>query len=258
MDKSISFKLAEPFLGKEVEIVIDRPFGSRHPKYPDEIYEINAGYIPGIIAPDGKELDAYYLGANEPLKTARGVVIAIIHRLEDDDDKLVVVPPGEMPTIEEIEERVYFQEKYFKHEIIGDLYLSRRNRASAVILRSDAILLIKRIKNGKEYYIFPGGGVNEGEALAVAMTREIKEELNLEAEVSKEIFTANHPERGDNHFFLIEKFSDNEPRLIGEELDRFTEDNQYIPEWVNLSRLQDLVLYPEEAKEKLIDYLKNE
>ncbi len=117
-DKSISFRLAEPFLGKEVEMVIDRPLGSRHPKYPDEIYEINAGYIPGIIAPDGKELDAYHLSSSEPLDKVSGVVIAIIHRLEDDDDKLVVVSKGKTLTDVEIEEKVHFQEKYFKHIIV--------------------------------------------------------------------------------------------------------------------------------------------
>ena len=117
-DKSVSFELAKPFLGKEVEVVIDRPLGSRHPKYPDEIYEINSGFISGVIAPDGKELDAHYLGLDKPVEKARGVVIAIIHRLEDDDDKLVVVPKGMVLTDGEIEEKVYFQEKYFKHTIV--------------------------------------------------------------------------------------------------------------------------------------------
>jgi len=82
---------AKDFLGKEVEIIIDRPFGSKHPKH-GFVYKTNYGYVPNTISPDGEEIDAYYLGLNKPLKKAKGVCIAIIHRTNDNDDKLVVVP----------------------------------------------------------------------------------------------------------------------------------------------------------------------
>ena len=64
---SKSQELAKNFLGKEIKIIIDRLLGSKHPKY-DFIYEVNYGYIQGVIAPDGEELDAYLLGINEPVK----------------------------------------------------------------------------------------------------------------------------------------------------------------------------------------------
>jgi len=115
---SRSFDLARRFLGKEVEVVIDRPLGSKHPQYPDHIYEVNSGYIPGIIAPDGKELDAHCIGWREPLDKIKGRAIAIIHRLDDDDDKLIVAPVGSSFTDEEIERAVHFQEKYYKHIIV--------------------------------------------------------------------------------------------------------------------------------------------
>ncbi|HRS22596.1 MAG TPA: inorganic pyrophosphatase, partial [Candidatus Woesebacteria bacterium] len=72
----------------------------------------------GVLAPDGEELDAYLLKVNTPVETFHGQVIAIIHRLKDDDDKLVVVPTGQTITDEEIEKIVAFQEKWFEHEII--------------------------------------------------------------------------------------------------------------------------------------------
>lgn len=50
------------FLGKAVTVTIDRPIGSVHPKHDDMIYPINYGYINGVIAPDGEELDVYILG----------------------------------------------------------------------------------------------------------------------------------------------------------------------------------------------------
>jgi len=115
--ESSSFKLAKSFLGKEVEITIDRPMGSKHPKY-NFIYEVNYGYIKDVIAPDGEELDAYYLGVNIPLEKAKGKVIAIIHRTDNDDDKLVVVPEGVDLSDEEISKQVDFQEKWFKSSVV--------------------------------------------------------------------------------------------------------------------------------------------
>lgn len=109
--------IAKDFLGKEAEIVIDRPLGSKHPKH-GFVYEVNYGFVPNTKAPDGEELDAYYLGVDKPLKKASGICIAIIHRTNDDDDKLVVVPKGESLTDEEIEEQTRFQEQWFKHVII--------------------------------------------------------------------------------------------------------------------------------------------
>lgn len=108
---------AKDHLGKEVEVVIDRPMDSKHPKH-GFIYEVNYGYIPNTKSPDGEELDAYYLGVDKPLKKAEGVCIAIIHRTDDDDDKLVVVPNGVDLSDKEIEKQIHFQEQWFEHEII--------------------------------------------------------------------------------------------------------------------------------------------
>lgn len=109
--------IARGFLGKKVEVVFDRPLGSKHPKY-DFVYEVNYGYIPGIMAGDGEELDAYFLGENVPLEKAEGIVIAIIHRENDDDDKLVIIKDEAQMSDEEIMKAVAFQEKYFKSIII--------------------------------------------------------------------------------------------------------------------------------------------
>ena len=114
--QSKSLQLAKQFLGKEVEVTFDRPLGSKHPEH-DFVYEVNYVYVAGVMAPDGEELDAYYLGVNQPLQKAKGVVKAIIHRLDDDDDKLVVMPKDAELSNEEIEKLINFQEKWFKHKI---------------------------------------------------------------------------------------------------------------------------------------------
>ena len=71
-----------------------------------------------VLAPDGEEQDAYILGVDEPIKEFAGKVIAIIHRLDDVEDKLVVVPEGMTFSKEEIMNKVSFQEKFFHTEII--------------------------------------------------------------------------------------------------------------------------------------------
>ena len=104
-------------LGKTVTVLMDRPMGSYHPKHKDMYYPVNYGYVPGVMAADGEEQDAYVLGVKEPLQEFTGVVIAIIHRFDDVEEKWVVAPEGVMFTKEEIWEQVKFQEQYFKSEL---------------------------------------------------------------------------------------------------------------------------------------------
>lgn len=113
----MSFTKATDFLGKEVHLIIDRPLGSKHPKY-GFLYEANYGYVPNTKSPDGEELDAYYLGVDKPLKSAKGICLAVIHRTNDNDDKLVIAPKGIELSDEEIEKQTRFQERWFKHKIV--------------------------------------------------------------------------------------------------------------------------------------------
>lgn len=105
------------FLGKVVHIEIDRPLGSRHPEH-GFIYPINYGFVPGVPAPDGDDLDAYVLGVFEPLDTFTGRCIAIIHRLDDDDDKLVIVPEGKAYSDKQILALTEFQERFFELTVL--------------------------------------------------------------------------------------------------------------------------------------------
>ena len=117
IEQSKSFELAKELLGKEVSVEFDRPLGTNHPKH-GFVYEVNYGFIKDIIAPDGEELDAYYLGTEQPLENAIGKVIAIAHRENNDDDKLIVAPEGVDFTDEEILQKINFQEKWFKTKIV--------------------------------------------------------------------------------------------------------------------------------------------
>ena len=107
------------YLGKMVRVSVERPMGTTHPGYPEsEPYPVNYGEVAGTIGGDGDPLDAYVLGIKEPIEQTEGIVIAIIHRNDDVEDKLVVVPAGVSLTDSEIRQAVAFQEKYFDSEII--------------------------------------------------------------------------------------------------------------------------------------------
>ena len=105
------------YLDKTLEVKIDRPLGSKHPKH-SFIYPINYGYVPNTISGDGEELDCYVLGIYKPIETFKGKCIAIIHRLNDNDDKLIIAPENKSFSNNEIRVLTEFQEQYFKSEII--------------------------------------------------------------------------------------------------------------------------------------------
>ncbi len=107
--------LAKSYLGKTVTIKIDRPIGYIHKKEKYSLtYPINYGFIPGVIGGDGEELDVYLIGVNEPVNEYTAKVVAIVHRHNDVEDKLVAAPEGMNFTQEEIETAVHFQEQYYE------------------------------------------------------------------------------------------------------------------------------------------------
>ena len=70
---------------------------------------------------DGEELDVYVLGVSEPVDMFNGECVARIHRLNDDDDKLIVVSTGQTYGDEQIRSVTDFQEQYFESVIIRQM-----------------------------------------------------------------------------------------------------------------------------------------
>ena len=97
---------AKDFIGKKVTVKMDRKLGSKHPNW-GFIYLTNYGYIPDTMSGDDEELDAF-----------EGICIAVLHRLNDNDDKLIVVPEGKNYTDDQIDALTEYQEKFFDHSII--------------------------------------------------------------------------------------------------------------------------------------------
>jgi len=107
----------EKYIGQIVNVKIDRPIGSKLTGY-ETIYPINYGYVPNTMSGDGEELDCYILGIHKQIEEFTGKCIAIIHRLNDNDDKLIIVEEGKHYSNEQIKALTEFIEKYFESEII--------------------------------------------------------------------------------------------------------------------------------------------
>lgn len=112
-----SVKLMSTYLGKKVNVVMDRKMGSKHPNH-GFVYPINYGYIPNTISGDGEEIDAYIIGEFQPLEIFDGYVVAIIHRKNDNEDKLVVCKATNKYNEDQIKALTEFQERFFESEII--------------------------------------------------------------------------------------------------------------------------------------------
>jgi inorganic pyrophosphatase len=87
------------------------------------LYPLNYGFVPGVMAADGHELDAYVLGIFEPVSQFEGrcIAVAVIHRTNDDDDKRIVVPEGKDYSDEQIRALTEFQERFFESFILREM-----------------------------------------------------------------------------------------------------------------------------------------
>lgn len=140
------------YLNKIIEAKIDRPIGSSHIKYPDHIYLVNYGYIPNTVSGDGKELDCYVLGEYKPLSEFKGKCIAIIHRLNDDDDKLILAPENKNFTNAEIRLLTDFQERFYKSEIIRNSNFIDSNKNISELCNTNLETNIDIVKNDNKDY----------------------------------------------------------------------------------------------------------
>ncbi|ASP38347.1 inorganic pyrophosphatase [Bacterioplanes sanyensis] len=107
----------QQYLGRRIIVQIDRPVGSKHPKY-DYHYPLNYGYVPKTVAEDGSEIDVYLLNHEQPLSQVQVVIVGIAVRHNDDENKLIATLDGHCPDVYSVTEQLYFQEQYFDTEYV--------------------------------------------------------------------------------------------------------------------------------------------
>ena len=166
----------QSLLGATVHVEVDRPIGYLHG---DIRYPINYGYIPGMMAADGEEQDAYILGIDRPIAAFDGQVVGAVCRRNDVEDKLVVAPEGMVLHQAQIAEAVHFQEQYF------DSYILSRFHKSCGVLpwreTADGREFLLVFEQFSQCWSLPKGHMETGETEAQTALRELFEETGLTA-----------------------------------------------------------------------------
>ena len=131
-----------------------------------------------------------------------------------------------------------------------------RTRATAVVIKGDQTLLIHR-RNEDEYYVFPGGGVEEGETPEQAVLRELKEETSIEVKLIRLLEHELYDDGGENYSYLCEYIS-GEPRLAEDSPEKLKMEKglqYYDPVWMDINKLGGMInIYPDTAKQELIKH----
>ena len=125
-----------------------------------------------------------------------------------------------------------------------------RDRGSIVLIENKKVGLIKRIREGSVYYVFPGGGIEEGETPETGTKREALEELGVKVKDKECIAKVGF--NGTQYFFLAEIISGTFGTGQGEE---YTDGNRgrgtYLPMWVGIEELSSIDVKPKEVALKV-------
>ncbi len=119
----------------------------------------------------------------------------------------------------------------------------RKQRAAIVIIEDGRLLLMHRIKQGKDYYVLPGGNIKKSETPAIACVRETREETGLNVWLRPEKLCVLEGKERTEHVFVARKHA-GMMRLGGPEMAKMGPDNQYALEWLDEARLSQIKLRP--------------
>lgn len=127
-------------------------------------------------------------------------------------------------------------------------------RAVAVVVRGHDLLLMKRIKDSREYLIFGGGTIEIGEDPKATVIREVAEEFNLT--VSNPQFLFELVNQGRQEFWFLVESPTGVPYVGGPEKERASAINQYLPTWYPFVALKDLPeVYPQLGQAKVVEWM---
>jgi 8-oxo-dGTP diphosphatase len=135
--------------------------------------------------------------------------------------------------------------------------MNKRIRAVGIVLVGDSLLVMYRRNEGREYFVLPGGGVEEGETTEEAVVRELREETSIEVTPKRLLYHHRYDDATEQFFFLCAcQFQT--PRLhpASNEASDCGVQDFYEPRWVKVTNLSSMLLYPLEIRDWLIEDLK--
>lgn len=134
----------------------------------------------------------------------------------------------------------------------------RRDRAGGFIVRDGVtghkeVLLMRRYRVERgEYYVVPGGSVEDGEDVPQAAERELREETDVQFTLDGLLYQSRNPRSGRLGHYFLARWLSGEPHLgDGPERDRSNPVNVYAPTWVRVSEVRERPLFPSVIRERL-------
>jgi 8-oxo-dGTP pyrophosphatase MutT (NUDIX family) len=118
-------------------------------------------------------------------------------------------------------------------------------RARAIVIRNNHIALIKRHREGRVYYVVPGGGMEAGESPEQTAIRESREELGLEISIQRLLAKVTY--HGREQFYFLARVKGGHfgtgkgPEMTGKYP---PERGTYTPVWMPLSEIEKINLFP--------------
>lgn len=133
----------------------------------------------------------------------------------------------------------------------------KRERARAIIVRDGKFVSMYREKQGRIYYTFPGGGIEENESEEACVKREVFEEFGIIVEPIKKVYTYEN-KISKEHFYLAKWLSGEFGSGKGEEFQENQNNGIYIPKLIEISDIPKLPLMPPEVASTFYDdYIRN-
>ncbi|QWH38453.1 NUDIX domain-containing protein [Bacillus mycoides] len=127
----------------------------------------------------------------------------------------------------------------------------RRNRGAAIIVQDGKIALIKRVREGEVYFVFPGGGIEEGETPEEETKREVYEELGVHIQVEHLIATVEY--KGTEYYYNAHITDGVFGSGKGEEFE-LKDRGSYIPLWIPINELLNVNIKPYDVAKNVFDY----
>ena len=134
----------------------------------------------------------------------------------------------------------------------------KRIRAVGILIKNNKVLLIHR-KNEKEYWVFPGGGVEEKESIEEAIIRELQEETSIVIKINKLLYHHIYDNNTEQFFYLCDYIS-GEPRLAEdspEKIETLEGKDFFDPLWFSIGELKSILLYPLEIRDWFLEDIKD-